>query len=78
MDERSKLLFGDIAGLLDAGGDMIQFINHFMNILIFRKCHSVRVIVPVTLDEVNDAKGKAVRNHFKQVQKLCNREPHQI
>ena len=38
----------------------------------------MRALSEVTLDEVNDAKGKAIRNQFKQVQKLCNREPRQI
>lgn len=78
MDKKNNLLYGDIAGLLDTGGDMMQFINHFMNILIFRKCRSVRFLVPLTLDEINDARGAAVRQHFTSIQSLCNRGPSQL
>lgn len=78
MDKKNGLMYGDIAGLLDAGGEMMRFVNHFMNILIFRKCASVRFIVPLTQDEINDARGAAIRQHFNSIQGLCNRGPSQL
>jgi hypothetical protein len=47
-DDRSGLLYGDIAGLLDTGGPFMQYINCFMNHVIFKKAKTVRFLVPMS------------------------------
>lgn len=47
-DKRSGLLYGDIAGLLDTGGPFMQYINCFMNHVIFKKAKTVRFLVPMS------------------------------
>ena len=47
-DMKSDLLYGDIAGLLDTGGPFMQYINCFMNHVIFKKANTVRFLVPMS------------------------------
>jgi hypothetical protein len=56
-DEVNDLLFGDIAGLQDTNGVLIDFINSFMVKKIFQLAKSVRFIFVMTKVQLKNCRG---------------------
>jgi len=46
--ENSDVMWADIAGLQDTGGELISFINSFVNKKIFQLAKQVKFLVPLT------------------------------
>lgn len=72
-DNKSRLMYGDIAGLLDSGGDFMQFINSFMNHVIFKKSRTVRFLVTLSPAQIKNDRGAGSRVLFEQVRGVCNK-----
>ena len=45
--EDSEILYADIAGLMDTGGDLIDYINCFVNKKLFSLASKVRILFPI-------------------------------
>ena len=56
-EPQSKVIFGDIAGLHDTGGNLIDLLNVFINKLIFNQAVYLRFIVPLTLAQIKEQRG---------------------
>lgn len=65
-------IWTDIAGLLDSGGDLISFINSFVNKKLFSIAHEVKFIIPITLDQIRDSRGQKVRDQIQVIQNVCH------
>ena len=50
----------DVAGLCDSGGSLIDFIVSFLNKKLFLKARKVRFLVPITMSQLSDARGKGI------------------
>lgn len=44
----SDTLYADIAGLMDTGGDLLEYINCFVNKKLFNMAKRVRFLFPIT------------------------------
>jgi hypothetical protein len=55
------LYYVDIAGLHDSGGDLIQFINCFVNKSIFLRASQVKFLFPITYNQIKENRGANVR-----------------
>lgn len=66
--------FGDIAGLLDTKGPVIELLHIFMNKLIFNRACFVRFIVPITRAQLECSRGMEVVNQLKIIQSMINED----
>lgn len=55
-----NVVYADIAGLYDTGGDFINFINCFINKFLFNIANSIRFLVPITKSQIDTDKGASV------------------
>jgi hypothetical protein len=65
------IMWADIAGLQDTGGDLISFINSFVNKKIFQLANKVKFLIPLTSQQLSDARGKGVRDQIEVIQEIC-------
>jgi hypothetical protein len=63
-------VWGDVAGFTDTSGDLIEFINQFINKKIFLIAKEVKIIVPFTVGQATDARGGVVSQIIKLVQHI--------
>ena len=47
-------MYIDVAGLLDSGGDLLEFINQFTVKRIFNLAKHVRILTPMTKEQIDD------------------------
>ena len=64
------VVWADIAGLQDTGGELISFINSFVNKKIFQLAKEVKFLVPLTSQQLSDARGKGVREQIQVIQEI--------
>ena len=62
LERESDVVFGDIAGLLDTKGPVIELLHIFINKLIFNQACFVRFIVPMTQAQLENSRGQDVIN----------------
>ena len=55
--EAAKVLYADIAGLMDTGGDLLEYINCFVNKKLFNVASRVRFLFPMTFDSIKEERG---------------------
>ena len=55
--EAGKVLYADIAGLMDTGGDLLEYINCFVNKKLFNVASRVRFLFPMTFDSIKEERG---------------------
>ena len=67
-----KLFFADIAGFHDTCGDLIEFINCFVNKKIFLRANQVKFLFPVTHSQMTTNRGVEVREQLQTLQNICN------
>ena len=56
-DDQSSVLYADIAGLMDTGGDLLEYINCFVNKKLFNMADKVRFLFPMTFDSIKEERG---------------------
>lgn len=72
LEEQSNVVFGDIAGLIDTKGTVIELLHIFMNKLIFNKACFIRFIVPITKAQLENSRGQEVISQLKVIQSMVN------
>lgn len=58
--EAHDFSYVDIAGLQDTGGNIMEYVNQFINKKIFSMADKIRFLVPFTRDQIYDARGVQV------------------
>ena len=61
------IVYADIAGLKDVNDKIIDVLNNFLTKSLFVRAQSVRFIITITLDQVNEERGKMVRDQIETV-----------
>lgn len=56
------MVFVDIAGFGDSSGEMIDLISCFTDKFLFMNAKSIRFILPMTLDQIDNTRGQKVRD----------------
>ena len=56
-DESSQIMYADIAGLMDTGGDLLEYINCFVNKKLFNMANKVKFLFPITFDSLKEERG---------------------
>ena len=64
-------VFADVAGLHDTDGDLIDYVNGFVNKKIFNIANKISFIVPFTQTQLRDARGKHILSHIHLILALC-------
>lgn len=59
------VVFVDIAGFSDTSGDMIELINCFVDKFIFNNAKSVRILCPMTIEQITASRGTGVTDLIK-------------
>jgi len=70
-DKSAGIVYTDIAGLHDTGGDLIELINSFVNKQIFIRAASIRIILPMTKAQIFESRGKGARELIKIIGTMC-------
>lgn len=70
-DPDHQFMYGDIAGLLDANGEFMDFINCFMNKRIFNIAKKIKFIVPFTQNQLEVARGHEVIKQIEVILNIC-------
>ena len=74
----SDTLYADIAGLMDTGGDLLEYINCFVNKKLFNMAKRVRFLFPITQDSIKEARGREVIKQVQILQNICQQSPDQM
>lgn len=77
-EEKTDIYFGDIAGLHDTKGPMIELLHIFMNKLILNRACFVRFIVPITRAQIEMTKGVEVINQLKIIQSMISQDYNEL
>lgn len=70
--DNQDFTYSDIAGLLDTSGDLFDYVSCFMNKKIFNHAKKVLFIVPMTRNQLDDAKGKAIIQQVEVILNMCS------
>ena len=70
-EEKKDVSWIDIAGLNDTSGDLTHFINSFVTKEIFQRAKNVKFLLPITPQQIEEQRGKAIRQQIQVVQNLC-------
>lgn len=70
VDNETKTLFIDIAGLNDTNGPKIEIFNQLITKYIFTRVGPTKLIIPGKLESFNDARGKGFRSMLKLLQNI--------
>ena len=71
-DDASGLIYADIAGIKDPDGDLIEYINCFINKSIFKRAKSLRFLVPLTINQLKENRGMGVRDQIRILKDICS------
>lgn len=64
--------FADIAGLQDPSGDLTEFVNCFVTKFIFKQAKRMRFLIPLTLAQIHEVRGKPARDQLAIVSNICS------
>ena len=67
------MIYSDIAGLMDTAGDLIEFVNCFMNKKIFNQAKRIKFIVPITKAQMKEVRGGPIVQQIEIILNLCSR-----
>lgn len=71
-DYQNDVYFGDIAGLQDTSGPLIDFINSFLVKKIFQLANSVRFLYVMTKKQMKEMRGMQIRQQIRVLQAMCS------
>ena len=71
-DYQNDVYYGDIAGLQDTSGPLVDFINSFLVKKIFQLASSVRFLYVMTKKQLKDARGMQIRQQIRVLQAMCS------
>lgn len=67
----ADIVYVDIAGLNDTAGYLMELINCFITKELFKRSKHVRFLVAISMEQVNETKGKSVRDLINTLQYTC-------
>ena len=70
--------FVDIAGLKDTGGDLMEFINQFINKKLFGSIKNLKILIPITLTSIKVARGGPVTEQLEILMKTFQKNPSEM
>ena len=68
-----NMIYSDIAGLMDTAGDLIEYVNCFMNKKIFNQAKKIKFIVPITKAQMKEVRGGPIVQQIEIILNLCSR-----
>lgn len=71
-DYENDVFFGDIAGLQDTSGPLVDFINSFLVKKIFQMSRSVRFLYVMTKKQMKEMRGMQIRQQIRVLQAMCS------
>lgn len=74
-NETSNILYADIAGLCDAGGELFDYINCFVNKKLFSLASRVRFLFPMPFGQLYQDRGGQILDQVRVLQKVCQESP---
>ena len=74
-DQHADVLYADIAGLLDTGGDLIDYINCFVNKKLFTLAKRVKILFPIPFDQLKLNRCGTVLQQVSVLQNMCEESP---
>lgn len=73
-----QITFIDIAGLKDTGGDLVDTLNCIINKIVFSFCKEIKLLIPMTHQQITEQRGNLVRDQIKLIQGVCEANLHLI
>lgn len=73
--EESDTLFADIAGLLDTSGDLIDYINCFVNKKLFSLASKVKILFPIPYGQLYTDRSGQILEQVRVLQNTCQESP---
>lgn len=58
------MVYADIAGLQDTGGPLVEFTNCFLNQILFKLVKHIKILIPITVNQITEARGQDARRHL--------------
>lgn len=71
-DEKTGITFSDVAGFNDTSGELIEIVNNFVIKYILQMASKVRFLLPVTLNQITEARGSEVRGQLDIMLRMNN------
>lgn len=56
----------------DSDGDLIEFVNCFINKSVFKRAKSLRFLIPITLNQLKENRGMGVREQIRNLKDICS------
>lgn len=70
-DEHSDFVFGDLAGLHDTNGDMVELVLLLLNRKIFQNARTVRFLITISLVQMESNRGTDIsQNLMKTIRSM--------
>lgn len=73
-DKKENILYCDIAGLQDTGGQLIALVNSFVGKFIFAGAGTVRFLVPLTQSSIESSRGAQIKDVLHTMQNICSED----
>lgn len=74
VNEKTSLMFVDMAGFEDAGSPLTELVNMFVNKHIFNISKSISFLLTITMNEITNNRGQAVRELVNVLNVMCPSE----
>lgn len=72
VDDVNNLVYLDIAGLNDTDGPMADMINSFLLKMMFKFLTKVKLLVPISLNQLTNQRGTQTKETIQTLQSLCS------
>jgi len=66
----SDMWYTDVAGLNDSGGALMEYINQLLIKKLFNMTEQVRLLIPLTHQQIESSRGQCVREQMEIVLKI--------
>ena len=73
-NDKTGLMFVDVAGFEDSGSPLVELVNMFVNKHIFNISKSISFLMTITMNEVTNNRGQSVRELVNVLNVMCPSE----
>lgn len=70
-EQQTGYMFGDLAGFFDTGGSLVDLVNCFVTKKLFQMAREVKMILVLTVPQIEQSRGQAVKDTMKVMQSVC-------
>jgi hypothetical protein len=74
VNDKTGLMFVDVAGFEDSGSPLVELVNMFVNKHIFNISKSISFLMTITMNEVTNNRGQSVRELVNVLNVMCPSE----